>query len=77
MSAYVPPNRRTVLVAAGLAAAGALAAACGRSSDTSLTDDQRSPTVRVVFDPPLDGDAAPNPTAKVSVRAEDGVLNLT
>ena len=75
MNAYVPPSRRTVLAAAGLAAAGALAAACGRSADNPLSSGPKEPAVRVVFEPTLEGDAAPNPIDKVSVRAENGVLN--
>lgn len=75
MNAYVPPSRRAVLAAAGLAAAGALAAACGRSADNPLSSGPKEPTVRVVFEPALEGDAAPNPIDKVSVRAENGVLN--
>lgn len=75
MSTNTLPNRRTVLAAAGLATAGLVAVACGRSTDTTANKGPANPTVRVVYTPDLADAAAPNPTAEVSVKAEGGVLN--
>ncbi|MFW0783272.1 Ig-like domain-containing protein [Gordonia sp. CPCC 206044] len=68
-------SRRTVLAAAGLGTVGLAVAAC--TKDDSVTDDGKpaEPTVNVVYTPSLDSDDAPNPTAEVSVRAENGQLN--
>ncbi|NDZ95737.1 L,D-transpeptidase family protein [Streptomyces sp. SID6673] len=76
MSAHPPLSRRAVLAAAGLGAVGVAAAACSTNKPGS-TDDAKpdAPTVKVVYTPALDSDDAPNPTAAVSVKAENGLLN--
>ena len=70
------PSRRTVLATGGLATLAAVVlAACGKSNDTQAASGPKKPTVRVEFTPSLTDEAAPNPTAKVEVKAVDGVLN--
>lgn len=69
------PSRRAVLAAAGIATAGLVAAACGRSTDTSAAPKSAQPTVKVSYTPALDDHAAPNPTAKFEVKVEGGTLN--
>ncbi|MGC4934297.1 Ig-like domain-containing protein [Gordonia sp. DT30] len=69
------PSRRTVLAAAGIATAGLIAAACGQSTDTPSAQKSKQPTVKVTYTPALDDDAAPNPIAKVEVKASGGTLN--
>ncbi|NDK89252.1 L,D-transpeptidase family protein [Gordonia desulfuricans] len=76
MTTNATPTRRTVLAAAGLAAAGLVAVACGRSDDSgSGSDGPETPTVSVTYTPDLASPDAPNPTAKVEVTANGGVLN--
>lgn len=75
MTTHPTPNRRTVLAAAGLATAGLVAAACGRSTDTPAAKKSSEPTVTLTYTPALDDEKAPNPTATVSVKANGGVLN--
>ncbi|MEP9395407.1 Ig-like domain-containing protein [Gordonia sp. VNQ95] len=75
MTTYPIPNRRTVLAAAGLATAGLVAAACGRSTDTPAAQESREPTVKVTYTPALDDPDAPNPTATFEVKASGGTLN--
>ncbi|MGV9826685.1 Ig-like domain-containing protein [Gordonia sp. NPDC003429] len=75
MSTNVTPNRRTVLAAAGLATAGLVVAACGRSGDNTTAQAPKKPTVGVTYTPSLTDQSAPNPIAKVSVTADNGVLN--
>ena len=70
------PTRRAVLVTGGLATmAGLVVAACGRSNDTQKASGPAKPTVGVQYTPSLTDEKAPNPTAKVEVKATDGVLN--
>lgn len=75
MNTQPTPSRRTVLAAAGIATAGLVAAACGRSDDTTSAQKSKQPTVKVTYTPALDDPAAPNPTAKVQVKASGGTLN--
>lgn len=70
------PSRRTVLATGGLATVAAVVlAACGKSNDTQAASGPKKPTARVEYTPSLTDEAAPNPTAKVEVKAIDGVLN--
>ncbi|WP_187588801.1 Ig-like domain-containing protein [Gordonia sp. OPL2] len=75
MSANPPLTRRSMLTAAGLGAVGLAAAACSRGGTTTEDGKPKSPTVSIVYTPALDSEDAPNPTATVSVRAENGQLN--
>ncbi|MFT4042120.1 MAG: Ig-like domain-containing protein [Gordonia sp. (in: high G+C Gram-positive bacteria)] len=86
MSTHALPTRRTVLAVAGLATAGLVAAACGRSTTDSSPQPAKKPTASVRFTPALAPNtaapntaapnaAAPNPTAAVKVVAINGVLN--
>ncbi|QHN24897.1 L,D-transpeptidase family protein [Gordonia pseudamarae] len=69
-------SRRTVLVAAGIGAAGLVAAACGSGSGDDKTDSgPRTPKVSLTYSPDLASPAAPNPTVEFSVKADKGTLN--
>ncbi|MGW0038314.1 L,D-transpeptidase [Gordonia sp. NPDC003376] len=76
MTTNATPTRRTVLAAAGLAAAGLVAVACGRSDDSgSGSAGPKTATVSVTYTPDLKSPDAPNPTAKIEVTANGGFLN--